>query len=128
MIVPMKKVTLLVLGSEQERSLQALRSFGAVHVQLRECASEQLAELHALDARCVQAIALVTDAQTKNVTRGEECRVAGQVVEAAEAVEQIIRTHSDRVELAQRIAQCIAHLERCEPWGDFDPADRKSVV
>lgn len=128
MIVPMKKVTLLVLGSEKERSLQALRSFGAVHVQLRECASEQLAELHALDARCVQAIALVTDAQTKNVTRGEECRVAGQVVEAAEAVEQIVRTHSDRVELAQRIAQCIAHLERCEPWGDFDPADVRALA
>ena len=45
MIVPMKKVSLIIRGSEKDKTLKKLRSLGILHIEITEGTGERLANL-----------------------------------------------------------------------------------
>ena len=45
MIVPMKKVSLIIRGSEKDKALKKLRSLGILHIEITEGTGERLANL-----------------------------------------------------------------------------------
>ena len=59
MILPMKKLTLLVLDSQKKAALKTLRNFGAVHIEKEAASSDTLTELQNTYARVQQAEALI---------------------------------------------------------------------
>ena len=45
MIVPMKKVSLIIRESEKDKTLKKLRSLGILHIEITEGTGERLANL-----------------------------------------------------------------------------------
>ena len=45
MIVPMKKVSLVILGNKKSETLQTLRQLGILHIEITEGSGEKLNEL-----------------------------------------------------------------------------------
>ena len=45
MIVPMKKVSLIIMGDKKEETLKKLRKLGMVHIEITEGSGERLNEL-----------------------------------------------------------------------------------
>ena len=45
MIVPMKKVSLVIMGDKKEETLKKLRKLGIVHIEITEGSGERLLEL-----------------------------------------------------------------------------------
>ena len=45
MIVPMKKVSLIIMGDKKEDTLKKLRKLGMVHIEITEGSGERLNEL-----------------------------------------------------------------------------------
>lgn len=72
MIVPMKKVTLLVLETEREKALKDLRALGLVHVETKQTESKTLIELKTLQNRLLSAISVLNDAAGKDAKRAKK--------------------------------------------------------
>jgi len=122
MIVPMKKVSLVVLDSERERSLEKLRELGVLHLQVREGHSETLAGLQEDLAALQRALVLLPQ-----VKAGER---DGDGPEGDVNVERSLDVARRAQELADRergMREDLSRLERTRSflaeWGDFDPRD-----
>ena len=71
MILPMKKLTLLVLDSQKKAALKTLRNFGAVHIEKETASSDTLTELQNTYTRVQQAEALITESQPKKAEKAK---------------------------------------------------------
>ena len=114
MIVPMKKVSLIILGDKKTETLQKLRKLGLLHIEITEGSGEKLNELKARIALLESAIFSVgkqKDAEEKSAEPAEALAVAEEIVSLAEQ-------KKDRQ--AERIA-LQAELDRLKNWGDIDP-------
>lgn len=122
MIVPMKKVTILVLDSRKNRELARLKRLGLLHPDIERRTSEDtdtlMAERDAL-SRALGELPIETEIQQSPVPGVSDDIVAEGLARAAEisAVAERRRTASESIEKWRR------ELVRIEPWGDFDPAD-----
>jgi len=65
MIVPMKKVTLLMRDRYRDEALTRLRDFGVMHIEMSKAPSEKLAEIAERKARTEKAIALFKSGKKK---------------------------------------------------------------
>ena len=76
MIVPMKKVTLVVLDHEREAALRALRTLGVLHVERGVPSGQGVTDLQADLSTLDQAIALLSEVQQKK-TKGTVASAPG---------------------------------------------------
>ena len=114
MIVPMKKVSLIIKGDKKEDTLKKLRELGIVHIEINEGTGERLILLREQIALLESAI--FTIGKKKNI-------------------EQIVLSDAEALSLANQVAgldeekkQCQAEkvtlnseLDRLKNWGDIDP-------
>ena len=100
MIVPMKKVSLIIRENKKDETLKKLRKLGIVHIEIAEGSGERLASLQ-------ERIALLESAV---FTIGKRKNVEPKEVSTAEALS-----------VATRIQALDAEKKQCV-------ADRKSVV
>lgn len=120
MIVPMKKVSLVILSREKEAALKTLRASGLLHLQNVEGKGEKLSELKNVSAklRTAQAILAEMKIPQKNLKM-----VSATNEEAASRAEKIVALAERKKNLLDKIAQSAAELERLAPWGIVNPAD-----
>lgn len=120
MIVPMKKVSLVILSKEKESALKTLRASGLVHLQNVEGKGERLSELKNVSAklRAAQAILAELKVPPKNLKA-----VSASNEEAAQCAEKIVALAERKKALLDKIAQSAAELERLSPWGTVNPSD-----
>ena len=120
MIVPMKKVSLVILSKEKESTLKTLRASGLVHLQNVEGKGERLSELKNVSAklRAAQAILAELKVPPKNLKA-----VSASNEEAAQCAEKIVSLAERKKALLDKIAQSAAELERLSPWGTVNPSD-----
>lgn len=118
MIVPMKKVTLLALKSEQDSALVALRSLGVMQIeQLRVGASDsaqQLKEEFDSGSRIVGEL----DKLFKE--NDGEVPAAGKRCSGAEAIESAGALLDKRDQLSGELNALSQRLKALEVWGEFD--------
>ena len=115
MIVPMKKVSLIIRENKKDETLKKLRKLGIVHIEIAEGAGERLASLQEQIALLESAI--FTIGKRKNVEQKE--------VSTAEAFSVATRIQTIDVEKKQCVAERIAlssELDRLKSWGDIDPS------
>jgi len=120
MILPMKRVTVVMLATDAERSLAALQDLGVLHLSVERGAPAAAAEENGVsDARSriedTRRALAVLRSTTPKAGAGADDVTAGAVVE---------RTlhHEGRIEALDEEAQDIRReLERLAPLGDFDP-------
>ena len=115
MIVPMKKVSLIIRENKKDETLKKLRKLGIVHIEIAEGAGERLASLQEQIALLESAI--FTIGKRKNVEQKE--------VSTAEALSVATRIQTIDAEKKQCVAERIAlssELDRLKSWGDIDPS------
>ena len=121
MIVPMKKVTLVVLDREREEALKALRKTGVLHIEKQEAQSETLEKLTGTLADAEQALAVLGEYEDKK--RNKSFNNFDSSEKALPVVERVLQLREERKEAYEIMARTGRELDRFALWGDVDPAD-----
>lgn len=127
MIVPMRKIALVVLDREREEALRALRKLGVLHIEKRDAASQGIADLQGLVARMDTARSILAEAGKKGKNASKKyARKDAQALSRDEAIaiaDTVIELSRKLDESHDAIRRADAELERLEPWGQVNPDD-----
>ncbi len=116
MIVPMRKLSLLLYHKERESFLKSLQDLGVIHVAVNpKIQSEELSvfqeKVKAAD-RVLKALKRIKNPSQSQQTKGNAEDVIKQYDELAAQLEKT----------GQQINKMKKDAAALEPWGDFDPA------
>ncbi len=117
MIVPMKKVSLLLLSSEREKALKILRRLGVLHIEISEGQGTRLSDLEEQVVLLENGIYAVSEkakkcSESKEISPAEALRVADRIAAWSE----------EEKTLRAELLQLDAEIERLSVWGEIDPA------
>ena len=126
MILPMKKLTLLVLDSQKKAALKTLRNFGAVHIEKEAASSDTLTELQNTYTRLQQAEALITESQPKKAEKTKTEPLTLNRNDLLQAVDEILDLKDQESNTRAAINKMTGDIEAYGSWGDFDPEDIRS--
>lgn len=121
MIVPMKKIFLLILESEKTDALKILRDLGVVHLESISGDSDLLEELRQTKEIVSKSISILPD--KKNDV--QEGAVSGDRETVLEIAKRIISLAERGKAAEEEISYIRKELDRMEAWGDFNPSDIK---
>ena len=136
MIVPMKKVSVVVLDKYREESLKKLREVGVVHPEKKRVSSDALTELLDQKARIDRALGVLRSveisARPKLKAAGKARRRHGGISGSNESsdaagfenpVQQVLELEEERKFLLERKAVLARERNRISGWGNFNPED-----
>ncbi len=115
MIVPMKKVSLIIRENKKDETLKKLRKLGIIHIEITEGTGERLVSLR-------EQISLL---ESTIFTIGKKKNVEQIDVRVAEALSVATKVQDLDEEKKQCQAEQIAlnaELDRLKNWGDIDPS------
>ena len=121
MIVPMKKIYLVMQQKEAPEALETLRQVGVVHVENEKIpGGERMARLKEEVNLLENALAIIKSGRQKAspLKDGNPILKARELLELADAKDK----------LAGQIQSLRAEIRFWEPWGDFDPEDIRALV
>ncbi|MDR2633623.1 MAG: V-type ATP synthase subunit I [Treponema sp.] len=122
MIVPMKKVSLVVMDKTREASLEKLREVGVVHLEKRAVASDILSVLLDQKINVERALGLLRP------YLGEAKASPEQESNGAEMVKQIFALEDERKALQEQLLGMIKERSRIESWGNFKPGSFQDLA
>ena len=115
MIVPMKKMSLIVMDKEREASLQKLREAGVVHLKKKNVSSKLLGELFDRHTKNLWALGFLSKYETK----GE----APAVGFSGDIISYIQTLISEKEKLQEQLVHLTGEKRQVVQWGEFDPKD-----
>ncbi len=115
MIVPMKKVSLIIPGDRKSETLRTLRKLGALQIEICEGSGEKLGNLK--ERITLLESALYTVGKSKNA----EVKTADTAEALAIAEEVASLSEEKKACLAEQISLS-AELDRLKAWGEVDPS------
>ena len=121
MIVPMKKVSLIIMGDKKTETLKKLRKLGMIHIEITEDSSERLNELKEQISLLESAIFTVG---TKKGAEGEELNLA----ESLNIAKDVAFLTDKKKNCQAEMFTLNSELDRLESWGRFDPESVKDLV
>ena len=123
MIVPMKKVSLVVLNNERKDALTQLKKVGVVHLEQIDGSSEQLSLYKEASNNAVTANAILSDikvAKKKSFSSTVKTLSNDEVVAKCK---HVIDISDKKKKLLEEIASDAAEIERFANWGQVDIDD-----
>lgn len=116
MIVPMKKVSLMIMGDKKKDTLKKLRKLGILHIEITEGSGKKIEELKEQIALLEGAIFSVSEKKNKNVetkaaTKDEALNISKEIASLAEEKKACL---SEKITLS-------GELERIKSWGEIVP-------
>ena len=118
MIVPMKKVSLIVLGGEKNDALKKLRRLGLLHIEIKEGKGPRLLELKEQIGSLEKGRYTVADKGAKGMAQKE-----ADTQEALSIAARIESLEEEQKKCYGDIAAYRTELERIKAWGEMDPAE-----
>ncbi|MBO5333265.1 MAG: ATPase [Clostridia bacterium] len=121
MIVPMKKVSLIIMGDKKTETLKKLRKLGMVHIEITEGSGERLNELKEQISLLESAIFIVENKKStdeKEITVDESLNIAREI---AFLTEEKKNCQSEQIALN-------SELERLKEWGELEPSSIADLV
>ena len=115
MIVPMKKVSLIIRENKKDETLKKLRKLGIVHIEITEGSGERLASLQEQIALLESAI--FTIGKKKNVEQ-KDVGTTG----ALSVATKIQALDAERKQCQAEQITLSSELDRLKSWGDIDPS------
>lgn len=112
MIVPMKKVSLIIRENEKEDALKRLRELGIVHIEITEGSGKRLETLRKQIELLESAIFIIGKKKIKQEFVSSE--------EALSLAQQIVSLDEERKQCQTEKNMLISELERLKSWGDID--------
>jgi len=113
MIVPMKKVSLIIMGDKKEETLRKLRKLGIFHIEITEGKGERLSEL-------AEQISLLESAL---FTVGKNKNAEQKTINSAEALsiaKEIAALDEEKKQHQAEKNSLNSELERLKNWGNID--------
>lgn len=123
MIVPMKKVSLVVLNNERKDALTQLKKVGVVHLEQIDGSSEQLSLYKEASNNAVAANAILSDikvAKKKSFSSTVKTLSNDEIVAKCK---HVIDISDKKKKLLEEIASDAAEIERFANWGQVDIDD-----
>ena len=115
MIVPMKKVSLIIRENKKDETLKKLRKLGIVHIEITEGSGERLTSLREQIALLESAIFTIgkrKNVEPKEVSTAEALSVATKI--------QVLDAEKKQCEAERNTLS--SELDRLKSWGDIDPS------
>ena len=125
MIVPMKKVSLVVLEKEKKQALEKLRKLKLVHVEDLTGKGENLSKLKSTYDMMERVFFLISDIKVKGK---DVIQVSLTKEEAVEKASQFLELLSLKKNYEDLITGNTKEIERFSRWGDVDPADLRFLA
>lgn len=118
MIVPMKKVSLIVLNGERKNALKKLRKLGLLHIEIKEGKGPRLLKLKEQIASLEKALFAVADQGTKGMAQKE-----ADTKESLSIAGRIDFLQEEQKKCYEDISAYGTELERIKAWGELDPGE-----
>ena len=122
MIVPMKKITILVLKSEQRKALKDLRKLGLVHIEDKPASGALINELRSEknDLTLAKSFLMEYLPKKKKYTTEPSLLSEEDTLKFVYSVLDLTSSYKNNIEEAGRLK---AEISSYKAWGDFSPAD-----
>ncbi len=118
MIVPMKKVFILLLDSEKSLSLKKLRDLGVVHLEDLTGSGDKLSLLQNERETISRSLSILPDRKKKDLRK-----VSYSKEEALEITKRILILSDELKSVTDSIQSTNKEVDRIAVWGDFNPDD-----
>ena len=122
MIVPMKKVSLIIMGDKRSDTLQKLRRLGILHIEAVEGSGKKLEELKEKTASLEAALFGILEKKTKK-TVPQDIGI-GQAVTVSEEINTLLE--EKKLCSAEKLA-LTAELDRISGWGELSPESLEAL-
>ncbi|MCL2472654.1 MAG: V-type ATP synthase subunit I, partial [Treponema sp.] len=129
MVLPMKKISLVVMEKEREESLKKLRSLGVVHLERKGVSSEQLTKLLDRKAKTEKALGILRlYAKDKKAAAFLKTLSGGNTGscysgDPEKLIREVLEYTDKKKYLSDRLANLGKERNRMAEWGEFDPKD-----
>jgi V/A-type H+-transporting ATPase subunit I len=137
MIVPMKKVSLVVMEKSREASLEKLREAGVLHLEKRNVRSDALSKLLDRKAKVETALGILRSYSLDKKAAGKISADGGKQADAAgegfsssetingeappDLVSRVLELGDEKKTLQEQLLVNAKERSRIEKWGNFDP-------
>lgn len=116
MIVPMKKVSLIIPDSKRKDTLKTLRKAGILHIEISEGNGERLDELKNQQELLEKALFLTKKSKVQSEN-------ALSVSEATEKALEIMSLEEEKKLYQAEKVKLLADIEKMKGWGDTAPSE-----
>ena len=116
MIVPMKKVSLIIMGDKKSETLKKLRKLGILHIEAVEGSGKKLEELRERIALLESALFSISDKKNK--------KAKPQSIDIPQAISisnEIFALEEEKKQCTAEKIALTAELDRISGWGEIDP-------
>lgn len=120
MIVPMKKVSLVVLEKERREALRQLKKTGVVHLEAVDGSGEQLAAYKEASANALAATSILGEIKLPKRHAQPAALTKEQL---AEKCSNAVALSEQKKKLLEDISSAANEIERFSGWGEVNPAD-----
>lgn len=121
MIVPMKKVALVVLEKERKDALKRLRKLGVVQLEEVQGSSDELQACRDQSNKVTKAISLLSDTKVPKQVAKRQKKLEKDA--ALELAATLVRQTEQKKGCYDRITAARNDLERLSGWGDVVPEE-----
>lgn len=120
MIVPMKKISLVVLEKERRQALKELRKLGVVHLENVEGSGEELDSCKKKKSVISEACSVLAEIKIKkSASKNFDC----DKEKSFELSSEVIALKEEKKDCFAKISSDSMELERLGKWGQVDPND-----
>lgn len=119
MIVPMKKVSIVLLDSERKIALEKLRDLGVVHLEQLEGTSEVLTAFKIASDNALTALSIL--GEIKSSKKSVQHSLTHEQV--LQKCSDIIGYNEEKKQLADEAVVATTELDRLASWGEVTPED-----
>ena len=120
MIVPMKKVSIVVLNKERKEALIQLKKCGVVHVETLEGSGEKLAAYKENAANAISALSILGEIKLSGKKQNADSLSNDEI---AKKCADVIALSEQKKKLQENISSDTSELERFTYWGELNPDD-----
>ena len=121
MIVPMKKVSLIIMGDKKTETLKKLGKLGMIHIEITEGSGDRLNELKEQISLLESAVFILGN---KKDTESE----ALSLTDALKIANEISSLTDEKKNCQAEMITLNSELERLKSWGELEPASIKDLV
>lgn len=116
MIVPMKKVSLIIKGDKRRETLKRLRKLGILQIEITEGSGEKLEKAKGQISLLENASAYVQEKKQKKVEM-----IEADVPKTLEIAKEVVALAEEKKECQAEGIAVQVEIERIKDWGEFDP-------
>ena len=120
MIVPMKKVSLIIMGQNKSQALKKLRKLGLMHIEIAEGKGEKLLKLKEKVALLESALFTISEKKKKNKNATP---IEVDTEKAFEIANEVATLNERKKELLGLRVSLTAEADRLKAWGSIDPCE-----